>query len=149
MNQVVVVAVVIALGCSGKDSRDEKREANQQKQREMDAACKQDPWSDRCAQLRAALPKAEPAAAGDPCGDGAKERQTWVDTASEELSGYAPATFHMRPTGQCGTTLRVKEDDCSLAHLGEAYGVKPFMQTARRLGARRSRAATTSSTSQL
>jgi hypothetical protein len=40
----------------------------------------------------------------------------------------------MEAIGQCGATLRVREDDCSIEHLADAYGAKPFMLTARQKG---------------
>jgi hypothetical protein len=61
-------------------------------------------------------------------------RRAWIQASSPEMEGYSPFTFNMRSTGACDDDLRVREDDCSIPHLIEAYGVKPFMKTAVRLG---------------
>lgn len=71
-----------------------------------------------------------------PCDRAADERRAWIDTPNERIEGYAPATFRMSAQGRCADDLRVREDDCSPFRLHEAYGVKPFMQVAKRLGFR-------------
>lgn len=65
------------------------------------------------------------------------EREAWISSPSQEMGGYSPATHRMSATGRCATTLRVREDNCSPGHLFAAYGNKPFMQTAAKLGFRR------------
>ena len=50
------------------------------------------------------------------------------------MEGYTPATFHMSATGRCSATLRVREKNCSVGRLLEAYGSNPFMRAAQRLG---------------
>jgi hypothetical protein len=67
---------------------------------------------------------------------GVAERQAWISSESGELSGYSPKLFGMSATGVCSDDLRVREKDCSVRYLVEAYGHKPFMQTAQRLGFR-------------
>lgn len=68
------------------------------------------------------------------CEAGAQQRKQWIAIGSAEMSGYSSAMFNISAVGVCGTDLRVREDDCSVVHLVEAYGNKPFMKTARSLG---------------
>lgn len=65
------------------------------------------------------------------------ERKAWIDARSPQIEGYTPSVFGLRATGSCADVLRVHEDDCNVGHLLEAYGSKPFMQTAKALGFRR------------
>ncbi len=68
------------------------------------------------------------------CAAGEKRRNAWIAATTPELSGYSPSSMGMSANGHCGRLLRVREEDCSVGHLVEAYGVKRFMTTARDLG---------------
>lgn len=111
-----------------------EHDASEARQRE-DAVCAKDPWGSQCP--AAARERLQQRQADHVCDEAAKKRQAWIDAPSEEMDGHSPALFHMSSVGLCGTTLRVREDDCSLTSLGEAYGNKPFMHTASNLGFRK------------
>lgn len=72
----------------------------------------------------------------DECDSRAAERERWIDEPNAAMEGYSPSTFQMRAVGACATELRVRDDDCTAAHLAGAYGSKPLMRRARQLGFR-------------
>ena len=132
------LAAILGIGFAAVGVHDcnesKEHEANEARQRE-DALCAKDPWGESCppaARERIAKKQAE-----DLCNQEARKREAWIQAPSDEMDGYSPATFRMTAMGRCSTTLRVHEDDCSLAHLGAAYGNKPIMRTASNLGFRK------------
>lgn len=135
------VGAILAIGFSVvklKDCKDgsdhEQNEGAQRKDREAAKECERDAWGTACAEYKR---RHEHAAQDAQCDADRGRREKWIQDPTDQLSGYAPATMQMSAVGACGETLRVREKDCSLGYLAEAYGDKPFMKTARRLGFRK------------
>jgi hypothetical protein len=124
----------VSLHDCGTDKEHAAAEAAQQRARDDDKACTDPMKGDCTAEARARIAAKQ---ASSSCAEGARKREQWIDTPSADMEGYTPALFHMSAVGSCSTTLRVREKDCSLEYLGEAYGSKPFMLAARSLGFRR------------
>jgi len=132
---LVVIAALIGAIFVLKDCQDRREPGAAEMLQQEEARCAKDLWGSDCpAAARERIQKRE---SDQGCNDAARKRQAWIDATTPELEGYAPSTFHMSAIDACGATLRVQENDCSLSHLGEAYGNKAFMRTARSLGFRR------------
>jgi hypothetical protein len=122
---------VVAISNCREDAEHAAAKAARRQDREGLKACETDPLGSQCTSYKA---RHQDDTTHAECESGAREREKWIQGSTDELGGYAPATFHMSAGGPCSTVLRVHEDDCSIPHLVEAYGNKPFMLRARSLG---------------
>ena len=125
---------VVAISNCRKDAEHEAAKAARRQDREGLKACETDPLGSPCTSYKA---RHQDDTTRAECESEARKREKWIQGSTDELGGYSPATFHMSATGLCSAVLRVHEDDCSIPHLVEAYGNKPFMRTARSLGFRK------------